>query len=34
MARTDHPPTFSLFLDRPGLDPAPTPAPNLHLVAA
>jgi hypothetical protein len=32
MATTDHPTPVSPFLHRPGLDPAPAPEPNLHLL--
>ena len=34
MATTDHPTPVSPFLHRPGLDPAPAPEPNLHLLGA
>jgi hypothetical protein len=33
MAKSDHPTPVSPFLDRTGLDPAPAPEPNLHLLA-
>jgi hypothetical protein len=33
MAKSDSHTTVSPFLDRPGLDPAPQPEPNLHLLA-
>ena len=32
MATTKSPTAVSPFLDRPGLDPTPTPAPALHLL--
>jgi hypothetical protein len=33
MAMSDLPTNVSPFLHRPGLDPAPAPEPNLHLLA-